>query len=65
MAKVSKNYRQLKDELDQIVADLDSVDLDVEEALKLYDKGQVVIKELEEYLKTAENRVEELKAKLK
>jgi exodeoxyribonuclease VII small subunit len=64
MAKAD-SYRQLKEELDEVVIKLQGDDLDVEEALELYKKGQQLIKQLETYLETAENSVKELKAKFK
>lgn len=63
MAKTSKSYNLLRQELDDIVTGLQREDLDVEKALELYEKGQTTIKELEDYLAKAENQVKELKAK--
>lgn len=65
MAKDQVSYNHLKSELDQVIIRLQSDDLDVEEALELYNRGQGLIKQLETYLKQAENTVKELKAKLK
>ena len=56
-------YRQLKEELDIVISKLQSEGIDIEEALELYKQGQVLIKELETYLSTAENTVKELQAK--
>jgi exodeoxyribonuclease VII small subunit len=63
---VTKNkpaYKELSNELDEILASLQSADLDIDEALKCYERGMVIVKELEEYLKTAENKVTKLKAR--
>jgi exodeoxyribonuclease VII small subunit len=59
------SYRELKDELDEVLSNLQREDLDIDEALKLYKRGQELIKDLEEYLKSAENTVKEIKAKFK
>jgi exodeoxyribonuclease VII small subunit len=60
-----KNYRDLKAELDTIMAELQRDDLDVDAALKHYKRGQELIKQLETYLKTAENTLSELRFKAK
>jgi exodeoxyribonuclease VII small subunit len=58
-----KNYRDLKAELDGIMTELQREDLDVDAALKHYKRGQELIKQLETYLKTAENSLSELRSK--
>lgn len=63
-AKPSKpNYEQLQAELDTIMAELQRDDLDVDQALQHYQRGLELVRQLETYLKTAENKVTELKAK--
>lgn len=62
MAKVD-SYKSLKAELDAVMAELQNEDLDVDEALKLYQRGQELIQKLEKHLKTAENKLSELRAK--
>ncbi len=57
------SYKSLKSELDAVMAELQNEDLDVDEALKLYRRGQELIQKLEEYLKTAENKLTELRSK--
>lgn len=56
------DYRQLNTELDAILMQLQSDDLDVDEAVVLYERGIQITKELEAYLKTAENKVAKIKA---
>ena len=56
------DYQALHAELDDIVAALQRDDSDVDMALKQYARGLEIIKQLEGYLKTAENTVQELKA---
>ena len=66
MAKSDKpSYQALATELDDILVELQQTDLDVDVAVKKYERGLTVIKELEQYLGEAENRVSELKAKFK
>lgn len=55
-----KNYQQLSSELDEIVAKLQSTDIDIDDAVKAYERGAVIIKELENYLKTAENKISKI-----
>jgi len=55
-------YNDLKDELDNIMAQLQRDDLDVDQALKLYQRGLELVKKLEQHLKSAENTLTELRA---
>jgi len=57
------DYQALKSELDNIMLELQRENLDVDQALKYYERGLELVKDLEAYLKTAENRVQELKVK--
>lgn len=58
----AKTYRELSLELEAIVVQLQREDLDIDEALQGYERGLTIIKELEAYLKTAENKVTQLQA---
>jgi exodeoxyribonuclease VII small subunit len=55
------SYQDLKADLDAVMMRLQSDELDVDEALQLYQKGQELIKELEGYLKQAENTINKIK----
>lgn len=57
------SYEQLQAELDDILAELQGGGLDVDLALKRYERGLELIKQLEEYLDKSETTVRELKAK--
>ena len=64
MAKPAKpTYETLKTELDSLMLELQREDLDVDSALKHYQRGLELVQQLEDYLQTAENQVRELKAK--
>jgi exodeoxyribonuclease VII small subunit len=66
MTKPSKtSYESLKRELDEVMLALQQEDLDVDKALKHYERGLELVQSLENYLKSAENTVKELKAKFK
>lgn len=58
----SKTYGELSDRLDMVVAALESPTVSIDEAIRLYEEGTVLVAELEKYLKTAENRITKLKA---
>ena len=62
MAKAAKSYQALKAELDALMLELSREDLDVDEALKSYEHGLQLVEQLEKHLKTAENKVRQLKA---
>ena len=57
MAKDKPNYRELTDELTQLLADMQDDGLDVDEALKKYERGQQLVRQLSDYLKQAENSI--------
>ncbi len=44
------SYQTLKQQLDDILTQLQADELDVDEAMKLYQQGQKVVAELEKYL---------------
>jgi exodeoxyribonuclease VII small subunit len=62
-AKTVKSYNELKEELDRIMLDLQTEDIDVDHALKCYSRGLELINSIEEYLKSADNSIKELKSK--
>lgn len=55
------DYRKLNAELETILAKLETNDLDVDEAIKQYQRGTEIVAELEKYLQTAENKVTKVK----
>lgn len=57
-----QDYKTLNQELDKVLSDLQAGDLDVEEAVALYEKGMKITKQLQEHLKQAENKVSKIKA---
>lgn len=65
MTKSTLNYKQLSSQLDDILARLQNADVDIDEATKLYEQGTQIVKQLETYLKTAENKVAKLKKNFK
>jgi exodeoxyribonuclease VII small subunit len=57
------NYEALRAELDEILDSLQRDDLAVDKALEQYQRGLELTRQLEAYLKTAENQAHKLKAK--
>lgn len=64
MAKKDLDYQSLSDELDTLLANLQRSDIQVDEAMKLYERGLGLIKQLEERLEQAENELVKLKAQV-
>jgi exodeoxyribonuclease VII small subunit len=56
-----KSYVQLQTELDDVLAELQASELDIDKALILYKQGQKLVEHLEKYLETAKNEIEHLK----
>ena len=63
MAKDKQSYAELKSELDELLDALQRDDIGVDEALKTYERGMELVKELEKTLTDAENKITKLKAK--
>ncbi|HSX35524.1 MAG TPA: exodeoxyribonuclease VII small subunit [Patescibacteria group bacterium] len=59
--KASADYQSLSQELDNVLAALQQPDVQVDEAVKLYQKGLELAAALEATLKTAENTITQLK----
>ncbi len=54
------NFEEELNHLKQIVSDIQSGDLSLDESLKLYEEGQKIIALLSEELKKAEEKVEKI-----
>lgn len=63
MTDKKADYRILNEELESILVRLQSGDITIDEAMPAYERGMQLLKELEAYLETAENRINELQAK--
>lgn len=60
MAKTEKSYRELHAELEALLNNLQSSDIDVDEAIETYEQAEVLIKQLEARLKEAEITIKKL-----
>lgn len=65
MAKktAAKSYSRMLAELQEIIDWFESDDVDLDEALKKYQQANHLIDKLENYLKTAENKVRKIAGK--
>jgi exodeoxyribonuclease VII small subunit len=57
------SYRSLNKELEVVIEKLQSSDLDVDQIITEYQKGIIVIDELEKYLKSAQNKISRINPK--
>lgn len=57
MAKAKADYQSMMRELQQLLADMQDDDVDVDAALDKYERGRELIKALSDYLETAENKI--------
>lgn len=60
MAEKKIDFAKEMARLDEIVEEVSSKTLSLDESLKLYEEGNKIIKELEEALKQAEEKVEKI-----
>ena len=58
------DYNSLSSELDSVLERLQADGIDIDEAVKLYERGTELVKELEKYLKQASNKVTKIKNSL-
>ena len=64
MSAKAQSYQELKTELDNILAELQHEDTDIDKAVELHKQGRKVLKELETYLqKIADNAELDIKIK--
>lgn len=57
----SEDYQTLKNELDTLIENLQHNETDVDAALKGYERGLAIIKQLQLYLEASENKIKQLK----
>lgn len=64
MKQSKPSYKELKAELDEILAWFESGNANVDEAIAKYEQGIKLVKKLEDYLRTAENKIKKIRAEL-
>lgn len=63
MPAKTPTYRELQDQLDATLAQLQADDIDVDAALKHYEQALQLVEQLEKRLAAAKNNVRELKSR--
>jgi exodeoxyribonuclease VII small subunit len=58
-----KSYREMAEQLEQIMAWFESGDIDIDEAVKKYEEATKLLEQMENYLKTAENKIKKITIK--
>lgn len=61
--KDNMDYRELSNELNDILESLQTSELDIDKAISDYERGMVIVKELDRYLKSAENKINKIKSR--
>ena len=56
------DYRALQAELTELLAELESDQLDIEASIAKYHRGMSIVSQLQDYLKTAQNTVAKVTA---
>lgn len=65
MAKIStKTYEQMNQELAELMAWFESESVDLDQALIKYEQAAKLLANMEAYLKTAENKINKIRAHL-
>ncbi|HUC89590.1 MAG TPA: exodeoxyribonuclease VII small subunit [Patescibacteria group bacterium] len=59
--KKQPTYQELNSQLDELLARLQQPDIQVDEAVRLYEEGLTLVATLEKQLKQAENTITKLK----
>ena len=57
----SKSYRVLNEELEEVIQNLQSSNLDVDDVIKQYQKGISLVETMDKYLKSAKNKITKIK----
>lgn len=57
------DYANLKNKLDQIVEDIENPDINIDQAIELYEEGMQLIQSIEKYLGETENKIKKITAK--
>jgi len=60
MSDKNLDYKKLSAELDEILDKLRSGEVEINESITLFEKGNKIISDLEKYLKESENRFKKI-----
>ncbi len=59
-AKTSKTYQQMSDELNGLIEWFESDQVSLDQAVEKYEQAMTLLKDMEDFLKSAQNRVTKL-----
>lgn len=59
------DYAALSARLSEVVAEIQSTDVQVDEAITLYEEGMMLVEKIQTYLEGAENRIKKVKSSTK
>lgn len=62
MPTKQKSYKHLSEELANIIAWFEGGDVDLDEAVEKYEKAEELMKSMQTYLKTTENKIKKISA---
>jgi exodeoxyribonuclease VII small subunit len=62
-AKPAKTYQQLSDDFAELVAWFESDQVNLDEAVAKYEQAMELLAQMENYLKTAQNKIKKITAK--
>jgi exodeoxyribonuclease VII small subunit len=57
MPSQANDYKSMLEELQRLISDMQSEDLDIDTAIAKYEKGRKLLEQLKNYLEKAENKV--------
>lgn len=63
MSESKKSYKELNEELAEIMAWFESEQVDLDQAVAKYEQANKLLAEMESYLKTAENKIKKIATK--
>lgn len=58
--KKSQSYQQMHDELDKLIEWFESDGVNLDEAIEKYEAARQLLKRMEDYLNTAENKIKKI-----
>lgn len=59
-----KSYKDMSTKLDTLMEQLQGETIDIDDAIKTYEQAAKLIKEMEQYLASAENKISKIKTDL-
>lgn len=64
-SQVKKSYAELNDKLGDIIGWFESSEINIDEALPKYEEAMKIIEQMEDQLKTMQNKIKKINARFK